>query len=186
MLEKYIQSDNKFLARLDSSGGETPNIKRGMNPLTRDDIRELFTKRQRKELRLPDVDAIDWDNLDFLGWKHPSGHLSYVVYEFEGDFKGIVFEATRQSNKARVMSCSWCITQQPGDAISLYSIQLPDNEKVTIGDYICSDLQCSLYVRNLKQPNIPRLQENLSIEGRIARLQKNVDGFFNRLYHHDE
>lgn len=49
-----------------------------MRQLTQEEILLSFPKKERNKVKLPDLDSIKWEHLDFLGWTHPSGHLGYV------------------------------------------------------------------------------------------------------------
>ena len=51
----------------------------------------------------------------------------------------------------------------------------------TVGQYICSDLACSLYVRGKKVSAGTLLDETLDLESRIARVRKGVDAFLGRI-----
>lgn len=77
-----------------------------MKPLTTKEILSAFSKRERKEIKLPDLELIDWENLDFLGWLHPSGHLGFVVYESPTRVQGIVLERNTQPSSGGIRMCS--------------------------------------------------------------------------------
>jgi endonuclease/exonuclease/phosphatase family metal-dependent hydrolase len=47
--------------------------------LTREAIIESFSRRQRKYVQPPNLEAVDWAALDYLGWAHISVHMAYVV-----------------------------------------------------------------------------------------------------------
>ena len=67
-----------------------------MKPLTKSEIMKLFPKKIQRNLKVShEFDQIDWDNLDFFGWVHPSGHIGYVIYEHEEGIKGYVLEKGR-------------------------------------------------------------------------------------------
>lgn len=145
-----------------------------MRPLTKEEILSLFSK---KEIKIPDLSLIDWENLDFLGWVHPSGHLGFVVYEFSGKPRGIILERSSHSIGSGIKMCSWCHTLHTSSGVKLFSYRIPKS-KITIGDYICADLQCSLYIRGIKKTNISQMPENISLEKKIQRCRKNIEYFF--------
>jgi hypothetical protein len=51
----------------------------------------------------------------------------------------------------------------------------------TVGQYICSDLACSLYVRGKKISAGTLLDETLDLPARIARVGKGLDAFLNKI-----
>lgn len=144
-----------------------------MKKYSKEDIVNAFSEKQKKTLKLPDLDVIDWDSLDFLGWIHPSGHKGYVVYK-EGALKGIEFEITR-SETNKVKMCNWCKTVREGRDISVFSVSHSKNR--SIGTYLCWDLQCSLYVRELKKVPPIQMRETISKEDKIKRLVDNFKKF---------
>ncbi len=148
-----------------------------MKPLTREEILLSFSKKERKEIKFPDLESIDWDNLDFLGWIHPSGHLGYVVYELPTRLRGIILERNSGIASTGIRMCSWCLTLHFSSGVKLFTYKIP-NSNITIGDYICADLQCSLYLRGIKKTGISPMQETLSIEEKIERCRRNIEKFF--------
>ena len=54
-----------------------------MHPLTEKQIRSSFvnaSKREAADATLPDLDAVDWDRIDYLGWTDRRAPLAaYVV-----------------------------------------------------------------------------------------------------------
>lgn len=148
-----------------------------MRPLTTKEILSAFSKRERKEIKLPDLELIDWENLDFLGWIHPSGHLGFVVYEFPTRVRGIVLERNTQASSGGIRMCSWCYTLNIASGVRLFTYQIPKT-KITIGDYLCADLQCSLYLRGIKKTDITQMRESLSVSEKIQRCKSNIEKFF--------
>lgn len=155
---------------------------KGMAPLSRSEILALYTKREQRELRTPDLSKIDWENLDYFGWKHPSGHLGYMIYEYLGDLRGLVLTPTRGSGRLISKICSWCAIPQLGDGITLFSTPSKTDSNRSVGNYACADLQCSLYIRGLKQTGSAKLNETLTIPERSSRLRANLNNFFDQVY----
>jgi hypothetical protein len=50
----------------------------------------------------------------------------------------------------------------------------------TVGTYICADLACSLYVRGLRDPEVPQ-GETVGTEIRVDRLGQRLDSFVGRV-----
>lgn len=155
---------------------------RGIPRLELPDIVASFPRKERKLLQMPNLEDVPWDRLDFLGWTHTSGHLGYVVYEFNGNLCGVVLRATRAVNAGVPKSCSWCNTLRSGNEITLYVTGNVNNRDLSIGDYICRDLQCNLYVRRILLPNIPQVYETVDLSRRVQNLKSKIDTFFTRKY----
>lgn len=128
-----------------------------MLPITEKTLRTSFVNASRKELvdlGLPaDFDAIDWDRLDYLGWRDPRiGRCAYaVVPTLEGDLIGILFRQAATSPRSRAQ-CSWCQdVALPNDVVfsSAKRSGAAGRNGDTIGTLVCQDFQCS---RNVRKP----------------------------------
>lgn len=148
-----------------------------MRPLSQEEILKAFPKKLRKKIKLLNLVSIDWKNLDYLGWIHPSGHLGYMVYEFNNRLKGIILERPNRTLGKGIRMCSLCYTLHPASGVRLFTYR-PPSSRITIGTYICADLSCSLYVRNLKNTNIAQLLETISVFQKVKRFQENLRKFF--------
>jgi hypothetical protein len=151
-----------------------------MRALTKEEIICSFRPNERKKVKILDLQTIDWDVLDFLGWIHPSGHLGYIVYEFSSGLRGIVLERNQKTLIQGVGICALCYTIQGASNIRLFTYKVP-NSNIIIGDYFCGDLQCSLYIRKIKDPMVARIEENLNIDQKIERCKINLEKFFLRI-----
>lgn len=155
-----------------------------MEPLTRDVILASFSPKQRKLVELPDLENVDWDGLDYLGWQHSSGHLAYVVYQKNGHVQGIVLKQTKATKGTQQFLCSWCMTVHRGGGVTLFTAATHQTHRVQ-GVYVCADLQCSAYIRGRKRPAGCQMRETISQERRIARLGNNIERFFGRIHGRD-
>jgi hypothetical protein len=159
-----------------------------MTPLTAEAIRASFVNCSRGEARramLPDLDAIPWDDLDFLGWVDPSGSSrAYLVVERDDAPLGIVLRQSSSAGAARKTMCQVCITSHSGSGVAL-SVARKTGAAGKKGDstglYLCRDLACSLYVRGKKQTGTVRLPETLGVEASVERLRRNLDQFVARV-----
>jgi hypothetical protein len=151
-----------------------------MRTLTKEEIISAFPVKERKKVKILDLQTIDWEVLDFLGWIHPSGHLGYIVYEFPLGLRGIVLERNPKPLGQNVGMCALCYTIQNASNIRLFAYKIP-NSNITIGDYFCADLQCSLYIRKIKDPMVARIEENLTTSQKIERCKINLEKFFSRI-----
>ncbi|MFD7444382.1 FBP domain-containing protein [Streptomyces sp. NPDC059909] len=162
-----------------------------MKALTEQDIRASFvncSKGEAKRLAVPrDLAERPWDDLDFLGWRDPGApDRSYVVAERDGRLIGVALRfPARQRGYLHRSMCSLCLTTHPGDGVSLMTARRTGQagrDGNSVGLYMCTDLDCSLYVRGRKQA-VPggRLQESLTVAEQIERTRANLCAFLDRL-----
>lgn len=82
--------------------------------------------------------------------------------------------------------CSLCLTTHPGSGVSLMTARKAGpagREGNSVGLYMCTDLDCSLYVRGKKAvPSGARFKESLTMEEQIARTTANLSGFVAKLF----
>ncbi|QIK66853.1 FBP domain-containing protein [Nocardioides sp. HDW12B] len=159
-----------------------------MTPLTAAEIRASFVNCSRGEAKraaLPDIAAVPWTDLDFLGWVDPSGSSrAYLVVERDGAPLGIQLRQTAGVGAARKTMCHVCITAHSGNGVALSVAQktgAAGRKGDSTGLYLCRDLACSLYVRGKKRTGTVRLPETLSVEAAIERLRRNLDQFVDRV-----
>lgn len=153
-----------------------------MKPLTREEIAEGFSARQRKQLVFPNLEKVDWNALDFFGWAHVSGHLAFIVYDDGRQTRGLVLKRTKLTGAQKPKMCSWCLTLHRGSGVNLFTAETKLDRNKIYGDYICNDLNCSFYVRGIMKPDACQMRENISIESKIARLHANIEKFFQVVY----
>ncbi|MFJ3927902.1 FBP domain-containing protein [Streptomyces sp. NPDC090022] len=163
-----------------------------MKALTEKAVRGSFvncTKGEAARLPMPrDLAARPWDDLDFLGWRDLSApDRTYVVAEVDGRPVGVAlrFPPAKRGLLHRSM-CGLCLTVHAGSGVSLMTARKrgkEGREGNSVGIYLCTDLACSLYLRGIKQPDGGggRLEESLTLEERIDRLNGNLGGFLARL-----
>ncbi|MGW1885502.1 FBP domain-containing protein [Streptomyces sp. NPDC001970] len=162
-----------------------------MKALTEQDIRASFvncSKGEAKRLAVPrDLAEQPWGDLDFLGWRDPAApDRSYVVAERDGRIVGVSLRfPSRQRGHLHRSMCSLCLTTHPGGGVSLMAARRTGQagrDGNSVGLYMCTDLDCSLYVRGKKQ-SVPggRLQESLTVEEQIERTRGNLHAFLDRL-----
>ncbi len=146
-----------------------------MNPLSSEEVFHAFT--DQTDLLLPDLDQVDWESLDYLGWVHPMGHLGFIVLQSpnDGSIRGIRMNRNpRRSRKRRVEMCSWCHHVHKSDGIAMFTVSVRGSEgRHTLGNVICKDLDCSLRIRNLVEPGT-YMRETLYEPARIWRMQQTM------------
>jgi hypothetical protein len=146
------------------------------------------SKGEAGRITLPrDLADRPWDDLDFLGWRDPSAlDRSYLVTERDSRLVGVTLRvATGQRGFLRRGMCSLCLTTHPGDGVSLMTGRKagPSGRNGnSVGLYVCTDLACSLYLRGLKIPEVPRFAESLTVQEQIERTRGKLDAFLDRLF----
>lgn len=163
-----------------------------MRPLTERDLRASFvncSKGEAKRLNLPkDFAGLPWDDLDFLGWQDPGAPgRAYLVAEHGGRLAGISLRVASGASRgftSRSM-CSLCLTPRTGGGVALMTARRTGEagrQGNSVGQYLCGDLDCSLYVRGKKQSVAGSgLDESLSLEEKTARLLANLHAFLDKV-----
>jgi hypothetical protein len=164
-----------------------------MRPITESDIRRSFincSKGEAKRLGVPkDLEEQPWDDLDFLGWRDPGaperGYL--VAVREDGGLVGIALRAVPGASRGfttRSM-CSLCLTVRTSGGVALMTARRTGEagrQGNTVGQYLCTDLACSLYTRGKKQTaGGGDLEETLSVEEKIARTRVNLTAFIDKV-----
>ncbi|TDC52746.1 FBP domain-containing protein [Jiangella ureilytica] len=160
-----------------------------MRPLSESDIRRSFvncSKGEAMRLNVPrDLDEQPWDDLDFLGWRdHSTLDRGYVVaVQSDGGLVGIALRTNPKSSRGfttRSM-CSLCLTTHTSGGVSLMTARRAGEsgrQGNTVGQYLCADLACSLYVRGRKQSIVgAEIEETITVEEKIARGVVNLEAF---------
>ncbi|MDR7383200.1 FBP domain-containing protein [Promicromonospora iranensis] len=160
-----------------------------MNPLTEKQIRASFvnaSKREAAQATLPDLDTLDWERLDYLGWHDRKAPLSaYVVLELDGEPTGVLLRsADAKAGRARTKGvCAWCEDVVVTDDVSLYVARrggASGRNGNTIGTLICTEFGCSRNVRRMptftEAGNDPAMRE-LITDRRIAGLRERAARF---------
>jgi hypothetical protein len=127
-----------------------------MQKITQQQIRSSFVNASRSEaakLTLPrDFDALDWDRLDFLGWRDAKMPLrGYLVLPRTGGLTGIMLRAPEGgARKSRSVLCELCRDVFSKDDVLLWVAKRagqPGRDGNTVGTLICADFLCCGNVR---------------------------------------
>lgn len=159
-----------------------------MRALTEDQIRDALvnvTVRERKQLTLPELDGVRWDDLEYLGWRDPKRELeAAVVTEVDGEVVGIVLRTQPPSPHRRRMMCAWCQDVTITDPAVLYVARragASGRKGDTIGTAVCAGFRCSANVR--RAPSLTEVsgaseeEKEYWISLRIDELRSRVAGF---------
>lgn len=167
-----------------------------MEPIAEKQIRSCFVncgKGEASRIRMPAGFAdggVPWADLDFLGWTDPGAPLRalLVVPDADGP-RGVVLrrpEASKAAAATRSSMCRICLTEHGASGVGLFVAPLAGaagRRGNSIGEYLCADLACSLYLRGKRQPKmrLVRREETLTVEERIARAMSNLTTFVERV-----
>ena len=152
-----------------------------MEPLNCEEIIVAFD--DSVDLIIPDLTAIDWQRIEYLGWVHPAGHEGYVVLQSPntGAIRGIrMNRSERETRRRRMEMCSWChyVHKCNGTAMFTLTVKGSDDRHI-LGNLICRNLDCSLRVRNLIEPN-SFMRESLYEPAKIWRMQQHMHKWLGR------
>jgi hypothetical protein len=163
-----------------------------MRPVTEHEIRASFvncSKGEAKRLGLPkDFAGLPWDDLDFLGWRDPGApERAYLVAERDGRLVGVALRRASGASRgftSRSM-CSLCLTTRAGGAVALMTARRTGEagrQGNSVGQYLCDDLDCSLYVRGKKHSVAGgEYEESLTLDEKIVRVQTNLHTFLDKV-----
>ncbi|WP_203834510.1 FBP domain-containing protein [Winogradskya humida] len=162
-----------------------------MEPIGEKEIRASFincSKGEASRIKLP-PGTVAWDDLDFLAWTDPGAPLRALLVVPGAD--GPVGMVLRRPEARRVTAmrssmCQVCLTDHAGSGVALFVAPLAGasgRNGNTVGQYICADLACSLYLRGKRQPKMRliRREETLSLQERIDRALTNLAAFTDRV-----
>ncbi len=160
-----------------------------MEPLSAEEIRHSFvnsSKSRVKAMTLPlDFNSLPWESLDYLGWRdHKAPARGYLVVQRDGGVTGIAVNTAATSTPRRGTGlCDLCHTAHRVIDVSLFVARRAGSAGKaanTVGTYICADLACSLYVRGLRELEVPQ-GETVRPEVRAERLNERLDTFVGRV-----
>jgi hypothetical protein len=154
-----------------------------MRPIDPARVRACFvnvSKREREAILLPDLDAVDWEALDYLGWRdRKSPALGFVVIDLDDQLVGVALRQAEAPTRTRPQ-CVWCEDVQLPNEVVFFSAKragAAGRKGDTIGTLACSGFECSANVR--KRPTLAYVGFDLEAERRrrIDVLGENVRGF---------
>lgn len=167
-----------------------------MIPLTASAIRSSFVNASRKEvsdLVLPvDFDDLDWNALDYLGWRDPKApKRAYLLVptafgEASTDAPGLTGVLLRQADAspASRAQCSWCQDVTLPNAVAFFSAKksgAAGRKGDTVGTLVCEDFQCSKNVRRALPPAYLGYDVEAARQERILTLQVRAESFIEKV-----
>lgn len=166
-----------------------------MEPLTEAEIRRSFlncSKGEATRVKLPaDFGDTPWADLDFFGWIDPSApQRAAVAVPGPGGVRTLMLRradrAGGSGGASRSSMCQVCLTSHAAGGVSLFTAAragAAGRNGNSIGEYLCSDLACSLYLRGKRQPRmrLVKYEETLSLDEKIERAMTKLGGFVQRV-----
>ncbi|MCU6479952.1 FBP domain-containing protein [Arthrobacter sp. A2-55] len=151
-------------------------------------IRSSFinaSQRERSNMNLPEnFDTLDWDGLDFLGWrdkKYPE--LGYAVAWTGGRPVGVLLRQVEGKTRSRPQ-CAWCEdVYLPNDVVFFNTKRAgaPGRQGNTVATLVCANFECSANVRRLPPVAYLGFDVEAARVERIAALQGNVESFLRKV-----
>lgn len=157
-----------------------------MKKMTGMQVRQAIVNGSAAEIAnivLPsDFVDLDWENLDYLGWRDShSPHLGYILRWNGDDAVGIIVrEADGPLSRRRMMMCQLCRATHTEHGVSLFSAKRTGQAGLngnTVGTYICANLGCSSNIR-VEVPHASYYADPSSVLAqKVEGLETRVAGF---------
>jgi hypothetical protein len=155
-----------------------------MLPLDETTIRASFANASRKEvtdISLPTGFAeLDWNRLDYLGWRDPrQARRAYVVVPLADGPVGILLRQAEVAPRSRAQ-CSWCQDVHLPNDVLLYSasrVGAAGRNGNTVGILVCADFECSTNVRKTPPVAYVGFDVEAARSARIAVLRERASAF---------
>jgi hypothetical protein len=164
-----------------------------MHSISEAEIRGSFVNCSRGEasrIKLPvDFRDVPWADLDFFGWIDPSAPLrAAIVVSGDDGVRSVMLRKAQQVAGSAMRSgmCQVCLTSHTASGVSLFTAAragASGRKGNSVGEYICSDLACSLYLRGKRQPKLRlvRFNETLTLDEKVERANGRLSGFTQRV-----
>ena len=159
-----------------------------MRPIDPARLRASFVNvsvRERAAITPPALDTLDWDSIDYLGWRdRKSPALGFVVMDLssDGPDERLVGVALRQADAPTRTrpQCAWCEDVQLPNEVVFFSAKragAAGRRGDTIGTLVCSSFECSANVRRRPAMAYVGFDVEAERQRRIGVLRANVRGF---------
>lgn len=154
-----------------------------MRAISADEIRDVFSDEIDRP-PIPNLEYVDWGVLDYFGWIHPSGHQGYIITPLADDneLRGVLLRrAVTNTSKPRMEMCGWCNHVHKRNGTAMFSVVVKgSDERRTIGNRMCRNLDCSLRIRNLASDPPTYMMETIDLQAKVHRLQNSIYRFLYR------
>lgn len=154
-----------------------------MHAFTEKDIRASFVNaslRERNALVVPALAGVEWDPLDYFGWRDPKQPLSgFIVVPVDDEPVGILLRQTEQRTRTRAQ-CSWCEDVTLPNDVVLFGAKRAGKagrNGDTVGTLLCERFECSANVRRPMPPAYLGFDVKAARQRRIEALRAHADRF---------
>jgi len=154
-----------------------------MRELSEQQIRSSFinvSQRERANITMPKLGELQWDRLEFLGWRDPrGGQVGWVLVEDGDDVIGIAVRQTDARTTSRPQ-CSWCEDITLPNDVVFFSARRAGHagrNGDTVGILACEQFECTTNVRRLGPLPYVGYDREAARQRRIATLADRVLGF---------
>lgn len=146
-------------------------------------IRASFTNvslRERKAIVIPDLDAVAWEDIDYLGWRDPKIPLvGYVVALVDDEPVGFLMRQAEQTPRSRTQ-CVWCADVTLPNDVVMFSTKragAAGRRGDTIGTYVCAQFECNRNARATPRTAYLGFDVEAARQSRIIAFRENVQRF---------
>jgi hypothetical protein len=164
-----------------------------MDPISEAEIRGAFvncSKGEASRIKLPaDFRDTPWADLDFYGWIDPGAPMrAAIAVPGSGGLRSFVMRQAGRAagNAVRSSMCQVCLTSHNASGVSLFTAPragAAGRNGNSLGEYLCADLACSLYLRGKRQPKgrLVRFEETVTLDEKISRAMATLNAFVDRV-----
>ena len=154
-----------------------------MRPIDDARIRASFinaSQSERKQIAIPDLDRIAWDERDFLGWRDPKFvQVGYVVLELDGEPTGLLLRQYARAPRARAQ-CAWCADVELPNEVVLFNAKRAGDagrKGDTVGTLACANFECNVNARRRPRSAYLGFDVEAARQRRIDMMRDNVERF---------
>jgi len=138
------------------------------------------TRKEQSDLTIPDLGAIVWGRIDYLGWRDPKfARRAWIVVPVGDEIVGVVLKQA-EANPRRRAQCSWCQDITLPNDVVLYSARRAGHggrNGNTVGTLVCENFECSKNVRMLPPSAYLGFDREAARAARIVTLREHVASF---------
>jgi hypothetical protein len=143
-----------------------------MRVLSPAEILAAFEPHERRRVVSPD--DLAWDDLDFLGWIHRSGHLGFLLHEGNAGLARVTLQRVVVRTKGtRLFMFDLCCTLHEQGGLASFTRWNRSGTRAR-SYMLCADLKCSLYVRGKRSSGCAQMTETLGVPEKVGRLKANL------------
>jgi len=138
------------------------------------------SRKDASDMPVPDLATIDFDALDFLGWRDAkSPRRGYIAVPVDGELVAAILVQTEASARTRAQ-CSLCQDVTLPNEVVFFGAKragAAGRKGDTVGILACANFECSKNVRRLPTMAYIGFDVEAERQRRIATLRERVAGF---------